>query len=166
MNGDSLLVFKEQDFLFGISPSDFDQPFTLDQLNISPSGVDKAIWYYQDRVHKKEGIFLHLGALFGLRPVSFSYKGMIFLNEMAPNIHLGIFVDHLILKLPLLGLDSKTVGVEEAGKLPPELPSRAIRKIVKHHRKTILLVDPVQLTEVYQLISPERIRNLLAGARR
>ena len=145
---------------------DFEQPFTLDQLDISPSGVDKAIWYYQDREQKKEGIFLHLGALFGLRPVKFSYKGQIFLNELAPDVRLGIFVDNLILKLPLEGLESKIVGVEEAGKLPPELPSRAIRKIVKHNRKKILLVDPVQLSDVYQLISPKRIRNLLQRARR
>ncbi|MDT8446425.1 MAG: hypothetical protein RRB13_05960 [bacterium] len=165
VTNDSILVFREQDYYFGISPADFGPPFMLDQLEIAPTNVSEAIWYYRDKEplseEEAEGIFLHLGALFGLRPIGFGFQGMIFLNELAPGLRLGLFLDNLTFRVPIWEVPKRLIEVTSSVKLPPELPPRAIRQVISYNRKQVLLIDPVRLSEVYQLIAPERIRNLL-----
>ncbi|OGH03472.1 MAG: hypothetical protein A2600_10150 [Candidatus Lambdaproteobacteria bacterium RIFOXYD1_FULL_56_27] len=163
MPSDSILVFREQEFYFGISPSDFGPALEVDQLEIASSGVSEAIWHYKSRDPQNplEGIFLHLGALFGLKPIDFSHKGRIYLNQLDPETTLGLFVDNLTLQIPKEALAKHLTPLTEVSKLPPELPPRAIRQVIKYNRKKILLIDPVRLSEVYQLIAPERVRNLL-----
>lgn len=163
VSSESILVFKEQEFYFGISPADFEDQYSLDQLEISPTGVSEAIWVYHQRARdrEKEGIFLHLGALFGLSPIDFSHQGMVFVKELKEGVRLGLFLDNLTFKLPIESLKKASDQVGELNKLPPELPPRAVRQVLRYNRKNIILIDPVRLTEVYQLIAPERIRNLL-----
>ena len=163
MSTESILVFKEQEFYFGVSPLDFGPQYSLDQVEISPTGVSEAIWHYRLKTENPpvEGIFLHLGALFGLAPIDFSHQGVIFINQMEDGVSLGLFLDNLTFKVPLEGLGKRLTQITDLNKLPPELPPRAVRRVIRYNRKQILLIDPVRLSEVYQLISPERIRNLL-----
>lgn len=165
VTNDSILVFREQDYFFGISPADFGQPFMLDQLEIAPTGVSEAIWHYRDKdpasEDEAEGIFLHLGALFGLKPIGFGFQGMIFLNELDQGVRLGLFLDNLSFRIPITEVGKRQIPVTDVKQLPPELPPRAIRQVISYNRKQVLLIDPVRLSEVYQLIAPERIRNLL-----
>lgn len=163
MSVDSILVFKAQEFYFGISPADFGPQYSLDQLEISPTGVSEAIWVYhrKDGDKAKEGIFLHLGALFGLPTIDITYQGVIFVKELEEGVSLGLYLDHLTFKLPVELLEKNARPAGELVKLPPELPPRAVRQILRYNRKNIIVIDPVRLTEVYQLIAPERVRNLL-----
>ena len=158
-----ILVFKEQDYFFGVSPIDFVQQYSLDQVEIAPSGVSNAIWHYQTKQKKNpiEGIFLHVGALFGLYPVDFNYSGQIFIMEINKEVSLGLFLDHLTFKIPADRIDLHYSEVTDINKLPPELPPRAIVQVAVYNRKKIFMIDPVRLSEVYQFIAPERIVNLM-----
>ncbi|MCP4749709.1 MAG: hypothetical protein GY866_02340 [Proteobacteria bacterium] len=148
----SLVIFREHNHYFGLFPNDFEQHFSLNKTWISPSEHSPLIWKFEREQSPSEGVFVHLGAVFGYSPANFSQTGHIFMKKVSDQSSMGIFADNLLMKIPKIKTGDKNIDVEKIKNLPPEIPIKAFRFIKRYRRKNIFVIDPLMLFQACHIL--------------
>ena len=146
---DSLIVFKEEKYYFGLFPQDFEQSFSLDQVWITPSPNSPTTWYFEKKSVPETGKFVHLGALFGFAPASFSYGGFIFLKKMPEIGVCGFFMDHFFQEITVKKHKKKLMDPKMIQKLPHNLNSAAFAYTLHQKHRRIFIIEPDLIINTY-----------------
>lgn len=152
----NLIVFKEQNYYFGIFPEDFERHMYMDEITVNPSTISPSIWNFEDPTKKRSGFFVHLGALFGFSPVFIQHTGHLFVKESL-DVRFAIFLDNFQMKIPVLEKGRNQIGIDKFDDLPPEIPKQAFRYVLVYKKKKILIVDPLMLFRSYDHLFPANV---------
>ena len=158
---DHYLIFKEQNYFFAVDPDDFKKPFHLDQYWVSPKMLSKSLWMFEHRkVTKDRGLFLHVGALFGLTNADLSSKGIVFPYQPDDMPALGLCFSEIWMKVEKETLDKKAKETSQLFEFPLDMPQPAVRKFYAYKGKKILAVKPEHIFESFRVIDAGSVVNL------
>lgn len=147
---DSLIVFSENIYFFGLLPSDFDQFFSLNKAWISPTEDSSLQWKFEREEEPYQGNFVHFGNLLGLSSATFSETGYIFLKNLSATSSQGVFINQFIMRVALKKMKERNrIEVDEAKGFPPDVPRTAFRYVQRYKRKNIMVLDPLMLFRAY-----------------
>lgn len=152
----NLIVFKEQNYYFGIFPEDFERHFSMDHIVVNPSSISTSIWKFEAPQKSLKGYFVHLGALFGFSPVHIQHTGHLFVKESL-DVRFAIFLDNFQMKIPVLEKGRNQIGIDKFHDLPAEIPKQAFRYVLVYRKKKILIVDPLMLFRSYDHLFPANV---------
>ncbi|MDH5560163.1 MAG: hypothetical protein OEY59_04830 [Deltaproteobacteria bacterium] len=148
---ESLIVFRKNNFFFGIKPSDFDYQFNLNKVFISKENLTEGVWRFENADSElKKGVFVHLGALFNLYPAFIQHNNFVFCKQVEKDFYLGYVFDNFYTQIALKKFKNKKKDLQEIHNLPPDIPREAFQYIQLFKRKKILVVDPIGLYLTYQ----------------
>lgn len=173
---DSLVIFREKNHFFGLVTEDYDTRFSVDQCWINASDIAPSLWNFSREkapdngifIQPKQqipnkGIFVHLGALFGLPNIGFSFTGYLFLKEITdlrldlPYQHFGILMDNYFNRISMKEVRQNRISINEFTDLPEEIPKSAFRYVYLFRKKKILIIDPLMLLRSYKDIFPANV---------
>jgi len=147
-----ILIFRLQGYDFALDPAAFPPPFALDGAVLDPTPLDRALWHYQfQQDPPKQGLLLHVGLMLGLEPFALHEEGLLF-QQMLPGYGpLGLYLENYIQVLSKAVLAGKLREAGELSRLPPKMPTTAIRYYYKHRGRALLLLEPERLLTSYQI---------------
>jgi len=161
---DQYLIFRQQGFDFALDQSQFEQPFRLDLYSLSPTTISSALWEYQSlEDEKNKGMFLHFGVIMGFTPITLFQRGMVYTQKNSHLADLGLYIDHSIGYMPKEKLEPKKREVGEIRKMPPNMPTTAIRWYLPWRGRKLFLIEPERIFEAYQIMEAGKVY-LLADA--
>ena len=156
-----ILIFRMHNFDFAINVEDFSGRLTLEQVDISPSRLDPALWHYQTSLNGPDaGLLLHLGAVIGLSPMGFSENGNIFIKGDSIKKGIGLYLENYLFSIPKKHLEKKRRPTGELSNLPKKMPPTAITEYIRYRQRKILIINPEQIIEAYQIFKPSSLNNL------
>jgi len=149
---ESLIIFLEDKYFFGLLPTDFDQFFSLNKAWISPTDESSPVWKFEREEEPHEGNFVHFGNLLGLSAATFSEKGYVFLKKVSETSSQGVFINQFIMRVALKKMKERNrIEVDEANVFPPDIPRTAFRYVQHYKRKNIMVLDPLMLFRAYDI---------------
>lgn len=152
----NLIIFQEKHYSFGLFPEDFEKHLSLDQVWVRPSGISPSIWNFEAKKKDLQGVFVHLGVLFGFPMNSFHHSGYVFIKEL-PDLSFGVLMGNYQLKIPTQSIGNTKVGIDEIADLPSNIPKSAFRYAVRYKKRKILIIDPLMLLRSYNNLFPVNI---------
>ncbi|MDX2469100.1 MAG: hypothetical protein QNL04_00830 [SAR324 cluster bacterium] len=156
-----ILVFRLENFDFALNSEDFNKRLNLDRVEIAPSTLDPALWHYKASLNGAEkGLLLHLGAVIGLTPMSFSEKGSIFIKEIGSKTGIGLYLENYLFSISGKYLEKKRRPTGELNNLPKAMPTTAITEYIRYRQRKLLILNPNQIIEAYQIFKPGSLNNL------
>lgn len=152
----SLFVFREQPYLFGIESNDFDSYLPLNKVWISPDPVTPNIWHFEVKNSKsRKGYFIHPATLFGFRDVQISNSSVLFLMKLENGMETGILMNDFVMQLSDKKVGLKQYETELVKSFPESLPKSAFRFVQKYKRNNIFVFDVAGLIKEFGIHWPE-----------
>ncbi len=145
---DSIIIFKEQKYQFGLFPNDFEQCLPFDQIWISPLGDQSKEWKFENKDSGLKGILIHLGSHLNKSPVSFSHKGNIFIKKLEDDSYLGYFSENVIFQTRIEDDDVNLLEETQIDKYPPHIAKESYKGFYKYKRKIAYIIDPIKIFEL------------------
>jgi hypothetical protein len=145
---DSIIIFKEQKYQFGLFPNDFEHCVPLDQTWISPLGNQTKEWKFENPETGVKGILIHLGSHLNRFPIMFSHKGNVFIKRMEDNTFLGLFSDNVVYQAKIEENDTNLLSRERVDKYPPSIDRESYKGFYKYKRKIAYIIDPIKIFKV------------------
>ena len=147
----SIIIFQEQNYLFALDFRQFETHFILDEMWITPSKKSKELWNYQNNKKNITGQFIHFGHLLGFCPAIFNYDGAIFLKTYDDGCQYGLYINNFIAQIPINKISSKYSELDAGTRLPEQVSPKLFSQVFKFKRRTVLLINPVQIYKKYLL---------------
>lgn len=150
----NLLIFREQSYLFGLLPAEFENYLPLDTVWISPFQDSPHIWQYETKESAKKGYFVHPGTLFGFSNLSFSENSVIFLTEIKNKMGFGVLMNGYLTQLSEKVTLQKKMDLELVSNFPDNLPKSAFQYVQRYKRKNVLVLDLKGLIKEFDIEWP------------
>ena len=144
---DTIIVFKERNFHFGLFQYDVIHRIPLDQIWISPMGNQFKFWKFEKKNNTLDGILVHLGSQLSSSPVYFSHKGGIFITKSNNNLHFGIFSQNIVCEIKIAMDGNNFLNRNQIGRYPPGIALESYQGFYRYKRKMIFIIDPVKFDE-------------------
>ena len=141
---DSIYVFKERRFHFGLFQRDVERCIPFDRIWISPSASDAEKWKFESKNGKLNGALIHLGCYLKSSLVHFSHRGSIFVVKLNDKSFCGIFTDNIVLRIRTDEENCRILNYCQIKRYPPGISLESYLELYKYRRKTIFVIDPVR----------------------
>lgn len=158
---DNYLIFKEENYYFAVDPDSFAPPFNLDGVTVTPAMLTQSLWRYQNLGEKSDqGMFLQVGALFGLTNAILSSEALVFMHHAEGMPPIGLCFSQLFMDAPKKKLSAKLESSAKLYDFPPEMPLPAVRRFFRYKGRRILLIEPEYVFEAFSIIPQGSVINL------
>ena len=146
---ESLIVFRENGYHFGILPHEFDRNILLDQAVVSPVKNIPALWQFDSQANSLKGCFIQLGCMVGTKHSELNHKGYLFLKEYDSKRYWGVFLNDIYLQLPMKKIEDKLKSLENYGKISDSCSNNVFHSVFRYRRKNIWIIYPQGVFQKY-----------------